>query len=173
MEIEFERKLYPFALMSVVDDVNYIFCVPKDQKLEVVTQINLIHLTGAEIVRVHAVRKYTMIEELRRMDIVDNKVDPAVVNRTNAFRVAKKPPPNKAIPVSFTPNIITKTEHEETSTVFCNKKGELYPFPENMASDAIATLAKMLEVQYVLARFRVEYQLLEKASPHRSQADIK
>lgn len=165
----FERPLTHFGLLQ---DNKWLICILPDEKLTVHEQKEVIALTGTELVKVHAVRKFTMTKIINRTTPSKTAVDEKVINRKNAFKAVKPEKLNKPIPVEFTPNITIEVKSTIKTTLFCNPQGEMYDMPEGLASDEIATIAKLVKAEIVLAEFEVVHTLLNKASPFRSQSQI-
>lgn len=168
LDISFARETTVFGLL----ENDYVFCIPADQKLYVPDQKNLINMLGCEIVKVHAEYHFKLIKEISRQSVDGSTVDENVVNRRGAFKGAKVPQTNAPIKVKFTENITTEKTYTTKTMILVNSAGKMWDIPENLPSDEKITLAKLVKAEILLGEFQVNFKLLEKASPHRSQAKI-
>lgn len=166
--VEFENELTRFALLA---NSEWIICILADEKPTVHQQKEVVSITGTELVKIHAVEHFKMLQVLKEVEPTRTEIDQRVIDRPNAFKGFKPEKLNKPIPVKFTPNIVVETKSEIVSTVFRNPKGEIYPMPANLPSDEMATLAKLVKATFVVARFEITFRYKELASPWRSQGD--
>lgn len=167
--IEFETEFTKFGLLA---DNKWLFVILTDDKPEVFLQKNLIIVTGAELVKVHGIRHYKMIREIKEIEPTQTAIDNSVIERKGAFKGVKKEKLNKPVPIEFTPNIVIEKKQIIKSTIFRNAEGEMFNFPDGLRSDEIATIAKLMHAHFVVGEFELTTKLLPKASPYRSQAKI-
>lgn len=166
---EFNRAYTQFALLA---EPKWIICILPEQKPTIHSQKEAMILTGTELVKVHTIENYKMIDIVQEVKSTLTGVDEKVITRPGSYKGVKTQKLNKPIPVEFTPNIRVKYTEEVKTLVGLGKQGEIYDIPEGLTSAEKATLVKLMGAQLVVARFEMKYELLPKASPYRSQAKI-
>jgi hypothetical protein len=161
----FERMYYQFALLRD----GYVFCILDDQNPSTFEQKNLVAITGAEVVLVHAKATFVMTSEGGRRSYSANDFDQKIFDQKNPFKYGGPKVINPPFEIEFTENVVTHfNESDIPSSFYLNEDGKLLVFPDKMSGAALANLARILKATMVWGKFDMTCELLNQASPWRS-----